>query len=294
MLRCPLCLLVLAVSPLFAQQGRARPDTTLLAIQPGQRDASEESRLAVYELKHLPASDVGATIEKSMGGEITVISEPLGNRLLIRGTDSKLQEAQALLKMLDQPPKMIAFDILFADLPALADDAKPPDGQTSDEAWLARLKQEKENGKSKANISKVRLTAMDNQLSSVQFGEQTAVVTGVQAFGGGRERPGRTAVTQQRQFGTLVQCTARVSGDDTIIAELQIERSKIAPPEDATLLEESDDAGALRAPGMLTTTCKTTLKLKPGRPRVISGLKSQGPGKGTESVIVITAEMISP
>jgi hypothetical protein len=44
---------------------------------------------------------------------------------------------------------------------------------------------------------------------------------------------------------------------------------------------------------MLTTTCKTTLKLKPGKPRVVSGLKNQAGNCSTVSVIVVTAELIT-
>ena len=89
-----------------------------------------------------------------------------------------------------------------------------------------------------------------------------------------------------------MQCTARVLDDDTIIAEFEIERSRFSPKEEAAALEEGVDKAAFRTPGQLTTTCKTTLKMKPGKPVIVSGLKSEGPGTGTQNVIVITAELI--
>jgi hypothetical protein len=125
------------------------------------------------------------------------------------------------------------------------------------------------------------------------------VVTGVQrAFGGGfgaagrGAQPDRSPVIQQTSTGTIVQCTARMLGNEIIMAELEIQRTQLSP-ETGTVLEENDN-GELRTPGMLTTTCKTTVKLKPGKPAILSGQKSKA-GKGnTLNLIVITAELISP
>lgn len=277
-------------SALKAQENVPRSDKTLLDVQTKKRKLPESNRLAVFPVKHLPAAETARLIEDVMGDDVRVILDPVGNRLLIRASDAKLKEAKNILDVLDEPPKMIAFDVLFADLPAPADGEKT--GTTSDEAWLARLKNQKD--KSKGNINKVRLTATDNQQTMVQFGAQTPIVTGMERGFAGRGRGGvaRTPVVKQTQLGTIVKCTARVSDDQTIIADLEIERSRLAPLKDATLLEETDDDGALRAPGLLTTTCQTTLKLTPGKPQVISGQKTQGQGRGLQSVIVITAEWI--
>lgn len=281
---------VVSSSALKAQEDVPRPDTTLLDIQTKKRKLPESNRLAVFPTKHLPAAEAARLVEDVLGDDVRVILDPVGNRLLIRASDAKLKEAKNILDVLDQPPKMIAFDVTFADLPATAGDAK--EGKTSDEAWLARLKKQKD--KTEGNIKTVRLTATDNQEAMVQFGEQTPVVTGVSQKFAGRGRAGvaRTPIVQQTQLGTIVKCTARVSDDQTIIAEFEIERSRLAPLKDATLLEETDDDGAVRAPGLLTTTCQTTLTLKPGKPQVLSGHKTQNQGRGVQSLIVITVELI--
>jgi type II secretory pathway component GspD/PulD (secretin) len=280
---------------LFAQEKLGIPDTTLVDIQPGEREAPVAGKIGIFKLKNIPATETAELVRGLLGESGSVIAEPVGNSLLIRASAENLQQAKAVLEHLDQTPKMIAFEVMIADLPAKTEEGKPAAHAGTDEAWLARVKNQADGGKN--NISTIRLTATGNQTAMIQFGGQTPVVTGMQQgfAGGGRGAAGgltRSPIVQQTQTGTIVQCTARVLDDDTIIAEFEIERSRLAP-EGGTLLEESDDAGALRAPGMLTTTCKTTVKLKPGKPRVITGLKNQAGNSSTVSVIVVTAELIT-
>ncbi len=260
-----------------------------IQLRTGDETLVVPTKLLIYQPKYIPASETLTLVRELVGKDVHVVAEPVSNRLLIRASQLQIKEIEAVLETLDQPPKMVAFEVVFADFSVKAEDGQPAQAaQTSDEEWLARLKNPA--GKGKGNVNKIRLTALDNQKAMVQYGEETPVVTGMQAFG----RGGRSAITQQKQTGTIVQCTARVLDNETIIAEFEIERSRLAPPEDAAVLEESDDSGALRTPGQLTTTCKSTLILKPGKPRVISGLKSQGPKSGTQTVIVITAELVEP
>lgn len=286
-------ILVLGVmGRLLAQEDVREIEPVLIDVQPGERGVPEPAKLAIYKPKHMTAADAGQLIQGLMGGAVSVQVEPTGNSLLMRAGESQLKEVRTVLEALDQPPKQIAFEVLFVDLPATADEAQPQNGQADSEAaWLSRLKgpESKITGK----LSTLRLTATENQNAMVQFGEQTPVATGFQQQGFGRGAPAeRSPMIRNTATGTIVQCTARVLEEGTIMAEFEIERSRLAP-ESGAVLEESDDRGMLKTPGQLTTTCKTTIKLKPGQPRIISGLKSpQGTGS-TLNLIVITAELIS-
>jgi type II secretory pathway component GspD/PulD (secretin) len=266
-------------------------EPVLIDVQPGERGTPDPAKFAIYKPKHMLATDAGQLVEGFLGDAVTVRVEPTGNTLLIRAAESELKEVKAILETLDQPPKQIAFEVLFVDLPATANEGQPQEAQgDSEAAWLARI--QSTEGKITGKSSKLRLTATENQKAMVQFGEQTPVATGVQAgFGPRGGAPGeRTATIRQTATGTIVQCTARVLEDGSIIAELDLERSRLAP-ESSAVLDESDDRGMIRTPGQLTTTCKTTVKLEPGKPRIISGLKSPQ-GNGTMfNLIVITAEI---
>ena len=276
----------------LAQEKAVEVEPVLIDVQPGERGVPETAKLATYKIKHMNAASAGQLLQDLMGSSIKVQLEPTSNTLLFRASESQLEEIKAILPALDQPPRQIAFEVIFADLPAMADDGETQNGPPDSEAvWLSRLKNPE--GKITAKTSKLRLTATENQKAMVQFGEQTPVATGVQQAFGGRGGPvERTATFRQTATGTIVQCTARVLEDGTIIAELDIERSRLAP-EGGAVLDESDDRGTLRTPAQLTTTCKTTLKLKPGQPRVISGLKSPATNGSTLNLIVITAELTS-
>ena len=289
---------------LFAQEKFPLPDTTLLDVQ-NKRGADESTKLTIYKPRHMTESQALKVVSQLMGDRVDAFIEPSSHSVVFRASEDEAKKVHAILEELDQPAsddvRMIAFEVLFADVPPVK--PQPAEGQpaaggekpvkdppTSEEAWLSRLKNP--DDKIKGNISTIRLTATENQQAMVQFGGQTPIVTGVQqGFGGRGGAGGRSAIIQQTSTGTIVQCTARVLKDNTIIAELNIERSRLAP-EAGTVLDESDDRDALRTPGMLTTTCKTTVKLKPGKPRIVSGIDTKaGPGSSL-NLIVITAELL--
>ncbi len=268
----------------------ALPETTLIDLQPGERGTPEPLHVGIYKPKSLPVEMAKELVESLAGESVKVVAEPASNNLILRAPAEQLKQIKAVLDAVDQPPKAIAFEVLFADLPQETKPSKPhPAGQFSEEAVLARL--QKLEADPKGNFHTVKLTALDNQKAMVQYGGEKPIVTGSQqAFGG---RGGRTTVTQQRQVGTMIQCTARVLEDETILVTINVERSRFAPPEESAVLEESDDRGALRTPALQTTTCQTSLKLKPGQPRVISGLSDQTGKLGTQSVIVLSAEFVA-
>ncbi len=259
----------------------------LQAVEVAEPAVAAPVRLYIYRPKYVPATETQTLVQGLMGKGAAIVADPVGNRLLIRGSDAQLKEIQAVLETLDQPPKMVAFEILFADVSVEVKEKKT--WTTIDEEWLAEI--ETVAAKRKGGFSKVRLTALDNQATMVQYGEETPIVTGVQAFPS-RGGSSRTPILQRKQTGTIVQCTARILEDDTIIAAFEIERSRLSSKEEAVALEEGVEKDALRTPAQLTTTCKTTLKLKPGRPVVVSGLKTEGPDTGTKNVIIVTAELL--
>lgn len=299
MIRLALAVVVLVVGDaglVLAQPGigEVEIEPVLIDVQPGERGVPEEAKIAIYKLKAIPTSDTAALIQDLMGQDVSVHADAVGNRLLVRAKEAQLREIKALLETLDQPPQQIAFEVMFVDLPAMTEEGQPQNNSGDSEAeWLARL--QNLDGKTIGKSSKLRLTATENQTASVQFGEHTPVATGVQAAfggrgGGGGAAGGRTATFSQTATGTIVTCTARVLDGGTIIAELVVERSRLAP-ESGAVLDESDDGGTLKTPGQLNTNCRTTVKLEPGKPRIISGLKSPQ-GKGTMlNLIVITAEL---
>lgn len=288
-----LMLLVIGEAGIISVQGKAQEiEPVLIDVQPGERGEPVPGTLVIYKLKAIPTAETAELVQGSMGSSVSVQANSVGNSLLVRATEMQHREIEALLESLDQPPKQIAFEVLFVDLPATAGEGQPQDAQGDTEAaWLAKI--QSTEGKITGKSSKLRLTATENQKAMVQFGEQTPVATGVQGgFGGGGPagRTPRTTTFSHTATGTIVQCTARVLEDGTIIAELDLERSRLAP-ESGAVLEESDERGTLKTPGQLTTTCKTTVKLEPGKPRIISGLKSPQ-GNGTMfNLIVITAEI---
>ena len=185
-----------------------------------------------------------------------------------------------------KPGKMLTFEVLIADL------AEPIDAPTAVNV-LDLEKAGKLN-----STSRMQLTSLENEPAVVQFGQLTQRVTGyssrgLPAFGRGgppgggvaAPAPQVTPIYNNTNVGTVVQITARIHDDGSIVAQLYVERSGLAgglqPPADpnvATIPQSIDR--------MLS---ESTLHLKPGEPQILGGRKS-GAGKDTNKTwIVITA-----
>ena len=133
-----------------------------------------------------------------------------------------------------------------------------------------------------SSIHSVRVAALEGQESVVQFGQMTAVTTGVS------NAPGRQRVRtmQDRPTGTLLKATVRLV-DNQKLLEIQYESSRF-PDGDATAAATSDHghepasnatetaaAGQpdweVSSPDMLTARVQTAIPVELGRPRLLAG-----------------------
>lgn len=128
-----------------------------------------------------------------------------------------------------------------------------------------------------ASTARVRLLFLENIPSFAQFGELANKVSGSTATNT-RVLPIYSAVN----VGTMVQATGRVDDDGTILLQVYIEKSALAP---------SSEPPDIRAPESITRMLtQSTVRLKPGEPAVLSG----GPATSAKSQdwIVITCRTL--
>src|SRR4029434_6469966 len=85
-------------------------------------------------------------------------------------------------------------------------------------------------------LARFRLTGLENQQASIQFGEMTPIVSGRTIRGGGPGGGfpgGNTANYTQVSVGTHVTTVSRVESADAVVTDLKIQRSSVSPPQPA-------------------------------------------------------------
>ena len=126
------------------------------------------------------------------------------------------------------------------------------------EAFREAVRKLEQEGKIQV-LQRVTLTVLENNQTEVRFAQRVPVVTGTAAA------PGRGPVRQvhYEQVGTLVRVTARMQGDDAVLA-LAYEGSRQLP-------QEPDSPAALA-----TVRAESTLKLKLGQSVLVTSASAEG------------------
>ena len=178
--------------------------------------------------------------------------------------------------------KFITLDVVIADLPEAGGAAPTP---------AAILEMEK--AKKLTSCMRLKLTALENMQSMVQFGEQAALVSGRSQRGGERAGfgPGglqSAAVYRTADVGTIVQATARVEADGGLVVQLNVERSRVAAA-------PAEGEGAAANPdvpqGTTRVSFQSTVRAKSGEPVIVGGRQYASGKEATQTWIVLTASV---
>lgn len=136
---------------------------------------------------------------------------------------------------------------------------------------------------------RVQLASVAGNPARVQIGERVPVATArnVGGFGRGGAAEGRSVSYSYniQDIGTLINAATRVEDGGTVLVDLQVERSQLAPSDRPN--DEAQDEIARQKTVSLTS--QSTLRLKPGEPATAEGWQSTA-GQETNGVfIVVTA-----
>jgi len=179
--------------------------------------------------------------------------------------------------------KMVAFEIIIADVNEPLESPTP-----------AKIFDLEKSGKLN-RLARVQLASLEQQSAMVQFRELTPRVTGRTTtgrggFGGAGAPPGvqSTPIYNDINLGTLIQVTARVEEDDSIVMQLMVEQSGIAGGADAGAFDPNSNDPPK---GIQTLTSQSTVRLKPGEPQIISGRQVAAGKEANKTWIVVTANL---
>ena len=226
--------------------------------------ATEPAALRIYHCS-MPVRELAGVLQEIAGNNVTVISEQTNNVLIVRAAPAQLDQFDALIRELDRPAHRVTLtlSLLEIDPSLIVEDVVPS-----------------ELLESGTLIRKIRLTSLENQLATVQLGEQRPVIDGVTSDRGFGPR----STYRQEEFGTILSMTARVD-DDGVTSELSFEMSRL---DDSIATTES--AGDAVPPARQIVTLQTTISVPDDEAVLLTDFDSQDDSdEGARLVGVVTA-----
>ena len=246
-----------------SQESRNSDGAVATGLTETNRDesTSEAPRATlIYSLRSRPADMVANIIAKTMekNAELTIVPDQVSNMIIICGSVDTLKECQEILKTIDQPRRLICFDVVITVMGSgtTADDKNKP-----------------------GSTDRIQFATLNENPATFEFGQRIAVVTGTTISA--TKQPVKQL--QYQQVGTMCIVTPRIAGEE-ISVDLQIEKSWLVPP---TSGDDTDDAN----PAINTATVKSTVSLKPGIAHTILSTVSQGTNAAENVSITITASL---
>jgi type II secretory pathway component GspD/PulD (secretin) len=272
----PICTAVIFLS-LVANLAAAQEPPRTTAPPP-----SVALKRTVYEVRYGSAGELATVLAEHYAAEsnFRAVAAASSNSLLLSAPPNVLDEVLRTLDQLDRRPRTFTVEVLFADgvnqpADAVALDAKALSGPADDVA--ARLDALKQQGRLTA-LRRIRLAATERQRASVNSGEEVAIVTPAQVFGGGRGGP-VAANINRRNVGTLVELLPRAAPDGIVLLDLKVEDSRVVP-------DGGGGDGGQSMPVLTLTTVKGTVSIRAGQAAIATGWSENGTTRRQTAVIV--------
>lgn len=185
--------------------------------------------------------------------------------------------------------KLVSIDVAIMELAAPGERVGGLEGEAADK-FVARLLELETQGKLAA-LTRVRLSTLEEQAASAQFGENAAVVSGRTSMPS-RTREGAPSFTNtplftRQQFGTVISATPRVEEDGAILIELQVEKSGLA--RDARVPGNAANDENAAPPRSVMINARTTLRVQNGQTVIAAGMHAASDKDTTQTVILVTA-----
>lgn len=204
----------------------------------GDDKPKSDLKRAMILLNHSAAKEVAEVLSKHFKGEAEIEPAPesTGNMLLIRATPDILQEIERTVAELDKRPKTIDIDVVLFDVITGKEDMEAEKflksiGETDLNAKIGVVAEQLEQLTKKNKLGQVRhleLTGFENRKLSAQLGEEKPFKTGVNVNPMGKQ----IANIQYRSVGVLVRATPRVSPENQVVVDFDIQDSRMHTPED--------------------------------------------------------------
>lgn len=177
--------------------------------------------------------------------------------------------------------RMVTVEVLLVDGPS--DVVRGIESADEPLKQLQRLEEEE----ALSGVTRIRVTTLEQQPASVQFGQRINLRSAA-GPGGGFPGGGRGAsMVRGENTGTLLSATARVESDESIVLNLQFEQSRLASPRERDPSAGEDPSAP---PDVGTITAQTTLRVVSGGVEVLGGGRTSTGKTSEQSLILVTAK----
>lgn len=116
-------------------------------------------------------------------------------------------------------------------------------------------------------LSRPQIRTLDNQLATIQVGQQVPIVDGVAISGTGSANP----VVRQDQAGIILSVTPRISPDEVIVMEVSAEKSQFTG-QGVPLFTDANTGNVIESPIKDVINAKTTVSIPNGQTIVLGGM----------------------
>jgi type II secretory pathway component GspD/PulD (secretin) len=272
------CLPVLFLAALFALDGGGY----------AQDSSTSKNKRIVYVVKRGDAKELANLLAKHFKGdaEIQVLPDSPSNCLLISAAPNVFEEVIKALERLDQPPRLIAVELLVAEvLPKKGEDGKPAARELdekeltgSSQEVLKKLEALKKDG-AIGTLKRIQLTTVENQPASAMIGETKPMMSGPNTI-------------HYRNVGTNARVTAQVSGENTVQVELNVEDARLFVPPDGIELGKDEKGAPILATEVVLASLKTKVSVPSGQAVPAIGVKTTSKSGQTQTLVVVTARVL--
>ena len=308
-------------SPQAAQdRPNAVPSPPAEAAPKAERRVESRKRIVV-NLRYGPAADLGRAItdllqreRSSAKEEITIVPDAIGNRLLISATPPLIAEITQLVEQLDTKPPSVVVRLTIAELRRPADqgdaggiDLTERSGSTAGKAASTKKQDISKVATSREDAEKLidslqraagikflgqaHIVAVDNQAAFVQVGERAPRATRLPGRSEGAPGAGGPTSVTYQDSGLIVGVTPRISPDDSVTLNVDVEKSNMPPESDEGTTTTRSNLGAFRAPRMETTSIQTTVSIPAGQALILGGLATRS-AEGRSQLLVIVVPQV--
>lgn len=214
--------------------------------------AGPSPSVKVFHLR-VPAKETAQTL-RELFPHVGFAVEPVSNLLIVSAPQADAEIIEALVRQMDVPPARVRISVIVAEIAGGPGEIWEPKGDFTEASRQLAEMARKGSG---SILRRMQLATIDNQVATVQIGEEVSVVTGVSRFG---PRGETQRTTQRENVGTLLTCTPRSARGD-ITMELMFEMSRFLPADIATAVP----AAAVPAAPAVPATASAAPVPEPGR-----------------------------
>jgi len=262
-----------------------------LPAPPPPKAGGAWNKRVVQRLSNAPASDVARTLGKLFEpeGGVLIVADPLSNSLLISAVPGALEEVQRLAKDLDRAPAMIRIEALVVELKLPAEKgaagASPAPAVSGDDLET-QLQALKKLGEVQV-ICRPAVMTLENQPAMLHIGSREPVIRSMQATG-----RGTTNTVTVENVGCLLRIVPRVSDEGRVIAQVELERSQVAPAEEGVVISAPTEGPPTRMPRTESRAVQSTVALADGQTARLAEVIVESKPRRTQMVLLATMSLV--